>query len=403
VTNTVDSFDHDSRPPPWVRRAILIWWATGAVLWIGYFLARELRSLLIQIVLALFLSFAIEPIVDALEQRRVRRGVATGIALIGVIAAFLAFIAAMGTLIADQLDSLITQLPNDIVSAQEWLDSTFGIQVSANDLIDQVRPGGQASEFVNNLAGNLLSFGTTLANVLFQILTVLLFTYYFAADGPRLRRHVCSLFPPSRQHEILRVWELAVNKTGAYISSRLILAIISGLFHWVVFSILGLPSAVALAAWVGVISQFIPAIGTYLAGILPLLVALGVDPAKAIWVLIAIVSYQQIENYVLQPRVTAQTLDMHPAVAIGAVLAGTSLFGVAGAFLALPVVATLTGFSTAYIQRHEVVDYDPVQAAAVGAEFRRRATDRHPNERRDSAPTAPEPGTDDADDGFGGS
>lgn len=103
------------------------------------------------------------------------------------------------------------------------------------------------------------------------------------------------------------------------------------------------------------ISQFIPTLGTYLAGILPALVAVGDDPSKALWVIGAVVAYQQVENYLLQPRITAQTLDLHPAVSIAAVLAGTTLFGAAGALMALPVVATATGFLSAYIERHDVV------------------------------------------------
>ena len=104
------------------------------------------------------------------------------------------------------------------------------------------------------------------------------------------------------------------------------------------------------------ISQFIPTLGTYLAGVLPALVAVGQDPTKAIWVIVAVIVYQQIENYLLQPRITAQTLDLHPAVSIGAVLAGTTLFGAAGALMALPVVATASGFFAAYIARHDLVE-----------------------------------------------
>ena len=164
---------------------------------------------------------------------------------------------------------------------------------------------------------------------------------------------------------MLRVLDLATDKTGAYISSRLLLAVLSGVFHWVVFSVLGLPSAVALALWVGVISQFIPTLGTYLAGVLPALVAVGEDPTKAIWVIVAVVVYQQIENYVLQPKITAQTLDLHPAVSIGAVLAGTTLFGAAGALMALPVVATGSGFLSAYIARHDLIE-DRVEIEGAG-------------------------------------
>ncbi len=389
MTTTVDPRGANHRPPPWVRRAILTWWATGAGLWLLYFFARELRSLLVQVVLALFLSFAIEPIVDRLERRGVKRGVGTLAALLFVLLVLIAFMAAMGSLIADQLNQLIDDLPGYLTSTQGWLDDTLGIVVSVDDLQQQLQPGGEASRFATGLAGNLVEFGTTIANVLFQAITIVIFAFYFAADGPRLRRSICSLFPPQRQHEILRIWELAINKTGAYIASRLILAVISGIFHWIVFSALGLPSSVALALWVGVISQFIPAIGVYLAGVLPTLVAVGIDPSKALWVIVAVIAYQQVENYVLQPRITAQTLDMHPAVAIAAVVAGTTLFGIAGALLALPVVATVSGFFTAYIERHEVVDNDLLGSS----------DDEPPRRRADDHPTTLS-GTDPADAGL---
>ncbi len=341
--------------PPWVRRAIVMWWAILVGLWAALIVVRELRGLLIQIVLALFVSFALEPLVDRLHARGLRRGLATLISLLGVFLSFVVFLGLMGQLIATQLTDLVDELPDTLRSAEEWINDDLGFEFDADELIDQVETG-QLTSYADDLSRYLVSVGTTLANVLFQALTISLFAFYFTADGPRLRRLICTMLPPHRQLEVLRVWELAIDKTGAYIYSRMILAVISAGFHWVVFALLDLPSALALALWVGVISQFIPTLGTYLAGVLPALVALGEDPSSALWVLAAVIAYQQVENYLLQPRITAQTLDMHPAVAIGAVLAGTSLFGAAGALLALPFVATASGFVTAYIERHDVVE-----------------------------------------------
>lgn len=353
--------------PPWVRRAIVFWWSILVALWLTLLVARELRGLLIQVAVALFLSFALEPAVGALESRGVSRGRGTLISLVGVFIAFGIFLALMGQLIATQLTELAEELPGYVSSGTAWANEQFGTEIDTSDLIAQIETG-QITTFANDASRYLLSIGTTLAGVLFQALTILLFTYYLTADGPKLRRLVCSVLPPTRQVEVLRVLDLATDKTGAYISSRLLLAVISGVFHWVVFAILDLPSAVALALWVGVISQFIPTLGTYLAGILPALVAVGEDPTKAIWVVVAVVAYQQVENYLLQPRITAQTLDLHPAVSIGAVLAGTTLFGAAGALMALPAVATGSGFLSAYIARHDLVeDGYGVEGAAFDA------------------------------------
>ncbi len=341
--------------PPWVRRAIFLWWTILVGLWLALIVAREIRGLLVQLALALFLSFALEPVVDRLGARGLRRGPATAVSLLVLFLATVLFFAAMGQLVATQLTDLVDNLPDYLRDGQSFLDRRFGIEVEADDLIDRFQDGGDAAGYATSIADQLLSASTTIASLLFQTLTVALFTFYLTADGPRLRRSICSMLPPARQHEVLRVWELAVNKTGAYISSRFILAVISAIYHWIVFTALDLPSAVALALWVGLISQFIPTLGTYLAGVLPVLVAVGVDPTKALWVIAAVVVYQQVENYLLQPRITAQTLDLHPAISIFAVLAGTSLFGGPGALLALPVAATAGGFFAAYIERHEVV------------------------------------------------
>jgi predicted PurR-regulated permease PerM len=342
--------------PPWVRQAIFWWWGILVGLYLVLAAARALRDLLTQLMLALFFSFAMETSVDRLGRRGIKRGPATAITMLTVLAFFIGFLIAMGSLVATQLRQLAADLPDYITSGDAWLSQQFHITVNSADIVDQLRAGGRASQYLTGLANNLVGVGTSLLGLLFQLLTISLFAYYLTADGPRLRKNICSVLPEHRQVEVLRVWELAINKTGAFIASRVILAIMSAVFHWIVFTLLGIPSALALGLWVGLISQFIPVIGTYIAGVLPALVGLGVDPQKALYVLIAVVVYQQIENYLLQPRITAHTLDMHPAVAFAAVLAGTATFGVTGALLALPFLATVQSFISAYIARHAVID-----------------------------------------------
>lgn len=155
---------------------------------------------------------------------------------------------------------------------------------------------------------------------------------------------------------MLRAWEIAVAKTGGYLYSRGLMALISGVAHYVVFAVLQVPYAPALAVWVGLVSQFVPTIGTYLAGALPMLIAFTVEPWYALYVLGFVVVYQQFENYVLQPKLTAKTVDIHPAVAFGSVIAGTALLGAVGALIAIPAVATLQAFLGAYVKRYELTE-----------------------------------------------
>ena len=120
---------------------------------------------------------------------------------------------------------------------------------------------------------------------LLQLLSVLLFTFYLVADGPKMRRAICSRLTPARQERVLRTWELAGDKTGGYLYSRALLALLSAVFHWIVFQSLGTPAPVALALWVGIVSQFLPVVGTYLAGVLPVLLTFLDSPLKALIVL----------------------------------------------------------------------------------------------------------------------
>ncbi|MGZ4758077.1 MAG: AI-2E family transporter, partial [Acidimicrobiales bacterium] len=154
------------------------------------------------------------------------------------------------------------------------------------------------------------------------------FTFYLVADGPRFRRTICSFLRPDRQREVLANWEIAIQKTGGYIYSRMLLGGLSAFFHYLAFVLIGVPYAIALA----------------------------VNPVDALWVLGFALVYQQIENYLFAPRISARTMSLHPAVAFGAVIAGGGLFGPVGALLALPAAAVLQAIGSTYGSRHEVVE-----------------------------------------------
>jgi predicted PurR-regulated permease PerM len=248
---------------------------------------------------------------------------------------------------ADDADSYGNQIED---YAKDWFDADIDMDEVIDDLTDK---DGPLREFAANNAADI---ATAVVGGVFQAFTVALFTFYLVADGPRLRRTICSLLRPERQRDVLRAWELAIDKTGGYIYSRSLLAGLSALATWIALTIIGVPYALALALWVGVISQFVPVVGTYIAGALPVAIAALNDPVDVIWTLAFIILYQQVENYVFAPRITAQTMELHPAVAFGTVIAGAAILGPVGAVLALPAAAVGQAFLSTYIQRHEVVE-----------------------------------------------
>ena len=343
--------------PPWLPRAIGLCLLGVAGLFVVWWLLQRLRTLLILVLVSLFLAIAIEPAVNSLARRGWRRGVATAVVFLVLFVAAAGFVVAIGSLVVDQVSNLADALPGYVEEAIAFVNRTFDTRLSSDTLVAQLSSTeSPVRRFATGLAGSALGVGVQLLTLVFQLLTVALFSFYLAADGPRFRRAVLSVLAPRRQREVLRAWDLAVEQTGGYVYSRVLLAAASTVATWAFLWLIGVPNPLALAIWVGVVSQFVPTVGAYLAGALPTLVALLSSPLDAVWVVAFIVAYQQVENYLLAPRITARTMSLHPAVAFGAVIAGAALLGGVGALLALPVTATLQAFSATYIRRHEVVE-----------------------------------------------
>ena len=246
---------------------------------------------------------------------------------------------------------------------------------------------GQASAeligqtLARELTPGVLGIISSLVGLVFQGFTLLLFIFYMSAEGPTLRRNVSSWFPPRQQRIVSTVWEIAVEKAGGYVVSRLVLALVSavltGLFLW----LLGVPFWLPLAIWTGVVSQFIPTIGTYLAIAVPALIALAGQPMDAVWVVVFGIVYQQVENYLFAPRVTARTVSIHPAVAFGSVVAGAALFGPIGALVSIPVIAAVQAVIETYGRRYELIEEPPEPPEPPSA----GAAERPPEQRAPSA------------------
>ncbi len=341
--------------PPWIRRLLFVIVTIMIGLFAVFHVLRRLRGLLILVLISFFLSIALEPGVNYLARRGWRRGLATGAMFLLLLVVAGTFIGLMVPLIVDQVARLIDQLPG-YVDDLSGLAERVGIEFSSERLREALTNlDSDLQSFAADIAGSVFGVGTALLSTVFQLLTIGLFTFYMTADGPRLRRTVLSMLPEQRQLEVLRVIDIAIDKTGGYFYSRALLAGIGGLVAYAAFQIIGVPFAAALGLWMGVLSQFVPVVGTYIGGALPLLIGFIQGPGRGVAVLIFIVVYQAIENYLLAPRITARTMSLHPAVAFGSAIAGGTLMGVPGALMALPVAATLQAFFSTYMRRHEVV------------------------------------------------
>ncbi|MEX2504870.1 MAG: AI-2E family transporter [Egicoccus sp.] len=321
----------------------------------------RVQHLLVIGIVSLFLSFAMEPAVQWMARRGMRRGLGTWVVFLGLILLLGGFFWSMTNLVVDQVRMLVNAGPGllgDLSDqARDLLPEDMGAAV-AEWLDEQQRTLPRRLSGSTSLLGRgAVGIGQSLLGGLFQTATIGLVTFYLVADGPRLRQRLASRLEPRDQVRVLGLWELAIAKTGGYVYSRMLTAVVSAVFHSVVFTLIGLEYAIALGLWVGLISSLIPAIGTYLAGLLPLIVALSQAPTQALWVLATIVIYQQIENYLVVPRITATTLELHPAIAFLSVLGGAAIAGATGALLALPAVAIITALVSASGEEYDVLEH----------------------------------------------
>jgi predicted PurR-regulated permease PerM len=319
----------------------------------------KLGGLATSLLLALFLSFALEPAVGYLSNRfGWRRGMATGAMFLVVIGGFVFVVSLIVPAVVSGFQQLVDNAPELIDRLARWL-SRVGIEIDTQKAVDSIRDNADSiGQYAASLVGGVLGFASSLLGAVFQWATIGLFTFYIVAEGPRLRRAICAALPPERQERVLFVWEQAISQTGGYFYSRLLLAIVNGTGMYITLRIVEVPFAAPLAVFEGVVAAFIPIVGTYIGGAVPVIVALLTSTTAGIASLAYILIYQQIENYFLSPRLTAKTMSLHPAVAFGAAMIGGALGGLLMAFLALPAAGVIQAAVKEYGRRYDVVHGD---------------------------------------------
>ncbi len=362
--------------PRLLRRSVIIVFGIVILFMIGEWIFRSIGSFLFLLLLAWLFGIALEPIVGFFSRRGMKRGLATGLAMLIFLIAALVFIAAFGGLLLAQLGQLIDSVPSLINEAADWASKTFQKDIDPEAIAKQFNlTGPQIATYASSLAGGVLGIISTTVGLIFQGFTMLLFAFYFSADGPRLRRTIASWLPARRQQVFATVWDISVQKTGAFVVSRLLLALLSAFCMAIFLLIIGVPYWLPLGLFTGVVSQFIPTIGTYLGILLPCLVAVFNDPLDVVWIIIFGTAYQQIENYFFSPRISAATLDIHPAIAFGSVIVGAALFGALGAIIAIPIAAAITAIVETYGHRYELIPQ--LKAEEANSAKRKMRRDRH--------------------------
>jgi len=314
------------------------------------------RDFLFLLLLAWLLGIAISPVVDILTKRGLKRGLSTFLVLLALMGLIFAFIASFGQLLGSQLASLITQIPTLIEGFVGWLNTSFNLKLDASSIEQSLNiSNSQITNFAQDIAGGIFGVVSSIFTFIFNIFTLLLFAFYFAADAPRIKRTIGSWLPTKQQVIFTTVWQVATDKTGGFVISRVILAALNSVFTSVFLLLLDVPYWLPLGLFTGLISQFVPTVGTYLGGVIPTIVAVVNDPKDGLFVIIFISVYQQIENYLFAPRISSLTMDIHPAVAFASVIIFAGFFGAIGALIGIPIAAAIISIVQTYGKRYELI------------------------------------------------
>lgn len=337
----------------WVFRTVILFTVAAMM---GLWVFRENLSFVLLLLLALLLAVAMEPGVSALAKRGWKRGAATGVTMLGITLISIAFLALFGGILFAQASSLISDLPNLVTEATNWVNQTFNQNLNPDTLINQlnIQPS-QIADWASNFAGGFVGIISGIVGGLFKLLTLALFSFYLSADAPRLKRQIGALMNPSAQKVVVTTWDITVKKTGGFVISKLLLALASATAHSIFFAAIGLPYWLPMGLITGITSQFIPTIGTYIGIFIPVLFAVFNSPMDAVLIIIFASVYQQIENYLLSPRLSKITMDIHPAIAFGSVIVFANLFGAVGAIVAIPVAAAMVALLDTYGKRYELI------------------------------------------------
>lgn len=255
------------------------------------------------------------------------------------------FVLLLFPLIADQSSKIAASVPGYYQSLRDWMMS------NSNPLIVQLGeflPVGlsisgltqQTGEEMLDSAGQALGYVASATNILFTVAAVLLLAFYWTLYGPRTIQSLMMLVPTNQRERTRDLVSAMEMKVGAYVAGQGVLCLVIGILALVAYMFIGLPYPLVLALVAGVM-EAVPMVGPLLGAIPAAIIALSIAPSKLVWVIAATIVIQQVENSLLVPRVMRKAVGVNPFVSLLSLFAFSSLLGVPGALMAIPIAAIL--------------------------------------------------------------
>jgi predicted PurR-regulated permease PerM len=339
-----DGHDHYGSPGvPFERHSpFYIGFFGGIGVLLAYWLWTQvlaISSVLVLIVVAMFLAAGLNPVVEFFIGRGLKRSWAVLTVIVGVLVALALFVLAIVPVISDQVASLTRSAPG-------WLDQ---LQTNATvqeldakyDVIDRIRDYVEKGDFAGSIFGGVLGVGLAVLSALANAFIVTVLMLYFLSSLEKTKHAFYRLAPRSRRDRVAKLGDRVIASVGGYVSGAFVVASCAGITSLIFLFIVGLGEYAVALAFVVALLDVIPMIGATIGAVLVTAIGFATDVKIGIACAIFYLLYQQLENYVIYPRVMSRSVDIPGAVTVIAALVGATLLGVIGALLAIPTAAAI--------------------------------------------------------------
>ncbi|MFY9588436.1 MAG: AI-2E family transporter [Actinomycetota bacterium] len=342
-----------------------------------YYLVWPLRVIFPPVALALVVVYLLNPLVNRLQRRGVRRGLAVALIYVAFVAVVTTALSLLIPLIARQISGFIEKLPTYVQDVTDWVNRfaarrgwDFRIDLTTEKIQQYVTDNRQA---IIGVLGGVKSFAFSLIHILITLIIGIILSIYILLDLPKIQRSVRAMLPENRRDEIVGLTEKIGGALGGFFRGQLLVALFVGVASAVGLSIVGIPFAVVVGLIAGIFN-LVPLIGPFVGAVPAVILALLSDkPGNAIWAGLVLLIVQQIDNHIISPNVMGRTVKLHPITVMLALLAAGSLVGIFGMLLIIPAIAAVKAVAQHLWSKRTVRDaladaYPGSEAPALFAE-----------------------------------
>jgi predicted PurR-regulated permease PerM len=367
------------QPQPWTFRRVL--WATLVLILValGFWLLYRFSLVVFILFIAIVMGTVIRPVVNRLHQAGLPRIAGVLVVYLLLLALLIGFVLLLFPLIVEQGTTIVAGLPGDYQDLRVRMvhsPSALIVRLSAflPEALPGLEPSQQSGQQMRASAEQALGYLVSAATVVFVATVILLLAFHWTLDGPRTIQSLLRLVPGAQRESIGELISAMETKAGSFVAGQIILCFIIGVLALIAYLLIGLPNALLLALVAGVM-EAVPMIGPLLGAVPAAVIALSLAPSKLVWVIVATLLIQQLENAFLVPRVMGKAVGVNPFVSLLAIFAFGSLLGPAGVLMAIPTAAILQLLLDRFVFHSSLMEAEPSAGRDHASRLRYEAQD----------------------------